>query len=70
MILIKKDRFGNNPLHTASSHGDIEIVQELLDYHARINEKNMHGMVPLHSASINNRVAIVKLLLEHGANTQ
>ena len=42
---------GTTPLHHASSIGNTEVVQLLIDNGANINAKNNFGSTPLHYAS-------------------
>ena len=71
---------GYTPLHSATCHGDVEIVQELLDLRADFNIRNKYGgailesacsglsscaKVPNYPQSLAN---IVRLLLDHGAD--
>jgi ankyrin repeat protein len=55
---------GSIPLHTASKHGDDEIVKLLLK--SDINAVNNKGETPLHKAVKGAHMATVELLLEAG----
>ena len=72
-ILNEKYNNGWTPLHSASYHGHLEVV-ELLISEAKsmgvdiLNEKDNYGRSPLHSASRNGRVKVVELLISYGAD--
>jgi ankyrin repeat protein len=57
----------NVSLLDASSQGDIETVQTLLDKKADVNTKTNNGTTPLMMAAMKGHVAIVKLLIDNGA---
>ena len=54
------------PLHWASQHGHVEVVQTLIDNGANVNARDVFGRTPLHLAV--GHPAIIALLLEAGAN--
>jgi ankyrin repeat protein len=65
----------STPLHFAAIHGDLEIVQVLLEYAVDVNAPNMNRNTPLDYASRSdhsNGPTVVRLLIAHGAdpNTQ
>jgi hypothetical protein len=43
---------GNTPLHFAACHGDVEMVQVLLNLEAHVNIRNNSGRTPLNYISI------------------
>jgi len=57
----------STPLHIASSHGWLEVVQLLLSYGAKVDEKDEKGKTPFQVASEEGYDEITKVLLEHGA---
>ena len=69
---------GRTPLFPAARHGDLEMVQVLLDYKANVNAQNNSGWTPIHDVSagsstiLNNfrqsRPDVTRVLLEHGAD--
>jgi len=62
---------GQTPLYSAAYHGDLEMVQVLLDYDADVNSRNNCNWTPLISASEKCHLQtshVVRLLLENGAN--
>ncbi len=62
------DIFGKTSLHTASSRGDVEIVELLLETGMEVNTKNRFGWTPLHLASSKGHIEIVEMLLQAGAD--
>ena len=62
------DIFGKTSLHTASSRGDVEIVELLLETGIDVNAKNRFGWTPLHLASSKGHIEIVEMLLQDGAD--
>lgn len=62
------DKFGRTSLHLASSRGDTEIVELLLEAGAKVNDKNKFGWTPLHLASRQGHIEIVQMLLKAGAD--
>lgn len=57
------------PLHIAVMHGNIKIVQLLLDHGADKGAQSDIGNTPLHNAVAYNHIDIVRLLIEHDADT-
>ena len=65
-----RDYCGWQPLHEACNHGNLAIVELLLDNGADINDPggpHCRGMTPLHDAVQNAHVDVVKLLVSRGA---
>ena len=60
--------FSFKPLHIACMTGNIEAVEKLFEFGAKINETNILGETPLHWAAWTGKRDIVKCLLEHGAD--
>jgi len=59
------------PLYSAAHHGDLEMVQVLLDYKADVNSRNESGSTPLITASWEahpQTLHVIRVLLENGAN--
>jgi ankyrin repeat protein len=61
--------FGDRPLHLASHHGDIEVMEALIEGGADVNAAGEMGFTPLHNAIGARHAAAVKLLIEQGART-
>ncbi|XP_075104124.1 uncharacterized protein LOC107778106 isoform X1 [Nicotiana tabacum] len=61
------DEEGWVPLHSATSSGNVEIVEILLSRGADVNLKNDGGRTALHYAASKGRVKIAELLISHGA---
>ena len=61
---------GNTPLHSAACHGDIEMIQVLLDYGVDVNAENSYRHTPLDLAYSNRNqgIRVLRLLIKHGAN--
>jgi ankyrin repeat protein len=71
---------GTTPLHLASEHGHINIVEYLVNKGANVDPKNeniimflssdilFHEITPLHFASSNGHIDIVEYLVNKGAN--
>ena len=57
-----------SPLTVASYHGNVEIVQALLDVGAIVNPDAIYVWIPLRGAAINGNYSAAKLLIESGAN--
>ena len=67
----ERDYCGWQPLHEACNHGNLSIVELLLDRGANINDPggpHCGGMTPLHDAVQNAHVDVVKLLIARGAS--
>ena len=66
-----RDNCGWLPLHEAANHGFFEIVSELLDAGAWINDrggKQCEGVTPLHDAAACGNLQVVRLLISRGAS--
>lgn len=61
------DNRGTTPLHTAAGKGEYDIVQQLIEEGADINQRadagGISGATPLHVAAANGRTEVVKLLI-------
>lgn len=65
--------FSSTPLHTASGHHLMEIVDELLRHHANVNAQNEMGATPLHDVikgdgSPGSGKEIAEALIRNGAD--
>jgi ankyrin repeat protein len=58
------------PLHYASTHGHVKIMELLLEEHAFIDAQSPNGTTPLMMAAHYGTPEAVKLLLDAGADTQ
>ncbi len=56
------------PLHSAATHGKLEVTRALLQAGADPNLPQQGGYVPLHAAALHGNVPLVQLLLAYGAN--
>ena len=57
---------GDTPLHEASSKGNAEIVQTLIDAGADVNAEDLIGSRPIETASLYGHAKVVKILEEAG----
>lgn len=55
------------PLHAAAVLGDSAIVEELLEYGARVDAVDSEGITPLHIAAATDHVEVAQRLLSAGA---
>ena len=67
-IIDSKNKFGDTPLHLASSYGGLEGVKCLVENGAQVDAQNEYGRTPLQSAVISKRgkLEVVKFLIENG----
>ena len=64
---VKLDRMGRSELHYASSEGDIQKVENLINNGEDVNLKDKNSWTPLHFAAQSQNASIVLLLIEAGA---
>ncbi len=69
-LLELRDKEGVTGLLWACDRGHVELVGELLNAGADIQQADASGLTPLHYAALNNREDLVKLLLSRGADTE
>jgi ankyrin repeat protein len=62
------ERLGPTLLNLASSCGEIETLNFLIEIGAQVNSCDEKGITPLYSAISNNKIEVVKMLLKNGAN--
>ena len=62
------DKDGSTPLMAASYKGFKDIVEQLLKYKARVNDRHKKGTTALYLASDKGHTEVVRILLEHGAD--
>ena len=58
------------PLHAAVAGRSFEVLRQLVDAGAPVNEKQDKGFTPLHGAVHHNDVEMTRYLLAHGADTR
>lgn len=66
-----RDHCGWLPLHEASNHGHLEIVQLLIQAGALVNDRggtSCDGVTPLYDAAANGHLETVQFLLDSGAS--
>ena len=61
-------KYGETPLMLASKIGNMDIINELIEHGAKIDEKNIEGFSPIIIASENGHLNVVKELIKNGAN--
>ena len=61
-------KFGVTPLSWAAMHGQVELVQLLIEKGAKVNQPNRDGSFPLHCAAFLGQDAAVRVLLKSGAD--
>ncbi len=59
---------GCTDLHRASSHGDYELVRELIGSGAQVNQRDAEGRTPLMIAAAENDLQVVEALIFNGAD--
>ena len=62
------DQDRTSPLHVASRHGSVQIVEELLNSGAAVDITDVAGWTPLHIAAFFQRQQVCQLLLSFGAS--
>jgi Ankyrin repeats (3 copies)/F-box domain/Ankyrin repeat len=68
VLLNSMNDSGETPLHLAVYAGNMNIVEQLLDYGADIDARNTDGETPLIYAARKSMPALVRLLLQRGAD--
>ncbi|KAL4453624.1 hypothetical protein ABPG74_009520 [Tetrahymena malaccensis] len=61
------DEERTSPLHVASRHGSVQVVEELLNCGADCDITDIAGWTPLHVAAFFQRDAVCEILLKRGA---
>ena len=67
---MRRNKYGESPLHVAVKRGDIEKVRSLLSEGANANSKDHAGWRPIHESMRegDNALRIIRLLVDHGAD--
>ena len=60
---------GWTALHGAAGTNCTDLVRQLLEKGANVNELSNTGMTPLHRAAGRNRTDVMRVLLQYGAST-
>jgi ankyrin repeat protein len=63
----ERNEFGDTPLHTVCSWGDLDSVKVLLEAGANINAQGEHGATPIFNGVMSKNLDLVKMLLTRGA---
>jgi ankyrin repeat protein len=61
---------GTTPLHWAAYHGNIALVEELVDAGADVNARNEYGSSPMSEAGVRGDDEILRMLLEADADVE
>jgi ankyrin repeat protein len=61
---------GTTPLHWAVYHGNLDLVEELIDYGADVNARNEYGSTPMSEAGVRGDYEILRLLLDADADVE
>ena len=61
-----KDKFGETPLHGASSNGHLDVVKFLVDMKVDINATTFFGETPLTVAKLKGRTNVAEYLQSMG----
>jgi YVTN family beta-propeller protein len=64
----RRPQGGSTPLSTAALHGQLDIVEYLIERGAKVEATNNDGNTPLHVAAFLCRLDIVRLLLDKGGS--
>lgn len=67
-VVLRRNVYGNTPLHVACAEGIVETVESLLDHGVPIEDLNKAGQTPLLLAAEFNEISNLKLLLDRGAD--
>lgn len=67
---MRRNKYGESPLHVAVKRGDIEKVRSLLSDGANANSKDHAGWRPIHESMRDgeNALRIIRLLVDYGAD--
>ena len=65
---VAKNQMKITPLHAAATHGNLPIMQALLEKGANANAEQAGGFTAIHQAAHRNNVPMAELLLKFGAN--
>ena len=60
----------NTPLHQASRHGHLKVVQTLLEHGADLSIRGEFDWTPLQTATFMGPSDVAQLLVEHGAGEE
>jgi hypothetical protein len=66
LMIDPKDKYGWTPLYNACHHGNLDVVELLLNLNSNLFAANSVGKTSLHAAVAQNRLEICKLLLDVG----
>ncbi|NXC09138.1 ANR11 protein, partial [Orthonyx spaldingii] len=64
----KRNVYGENLLHRAVTHQDVELVHRIIKAGGNVNAQDYSGLTALHIASVEGFYGIANLLLKAGAD--
>ncbi|NWV80964.1 ANR11 protein, partial [Dasyornis broadbenti] len=64
----KRNMYGENLLHRAVTHQDIDLVHKIIKAGGNVNAQDYAGLTALHIASVEGFYRIANLLLKAGAD--
>ncbi|NXH27264.1 ANR11 protein, partial [Myiagra hebetior] len=64
----RRNVYGENLLHRAVIHQDIDLVRRIIKAGAKVNAQDYSGLTALHIASVEGFYGIANLLLKAGAD--
>ncbi|NWV31185.1 ANR11 protein, partial [Grantiella picta] len=64
----RRNAYGENLLHRAVTHEDIDLVHKIIKAGGNVNAQDYAGMTALHIASVEGSYSIANLLLKAGAD--
>ncbi len=59
--------YGNTPLHTVCTWGELPLVETLVEAGADVNFVGEHGNTPIYSAIVGESIDVVEYLIKKGA---
>ena len=64
----QKHGIKSDSMRKACADGDLDLVAELLDQGAGVNDQSINGVTPLHACVFASNVELAQLLISHGAD--
>ncbi|NXK92787.1 ANR11 protein, partial [Formicarius rufipectus] len=67
-IIHRRNMYGENLLHRAVNHEDVDLVRKIIQAGGNVNAQDYAGLTALHIASMEGSYRIANLLLKAGAD--